>query len=120
MVYECCFRRALRRVEEGLYRAGLESPRLREGIAKSAYKGTELRQLLWRGGVVDAVQGWHTKPGQVCSHGAIGQQHTLLDQRVCSGALDAHNSVDPALTVEDDVSFGQVEVETPRGQALLM
>src|SRR5712691_7929551 len=119
MVNEWRFRRALRGVEEGLYRAGLEAPRVRERIPKGAHKGAELRQLLCIGGFVDAVQCWHAEPGQVCRHRAIGQQHKLFDQHVRPGALGAHDGVDPALAVEYDVSLGQVEVETPSGKALL-
>src|SRR5215831_20889163 len=119
MVDEWRFRRALRGLEEGLYRTWLEAPRIRERIAKSAHKGAELRQLVGLGGFVDAVQGWHAKPGQVCCHRAIGQQHKLLDQHVRPRALGAHDGINSALAVEYDVSLGQVKVETPSGQALL-
>ena len=50
---------------------------------------------------------------------AIGQQHTLLDQHVGSGALGAYDSVDLALGVEHDIGLGQIEVEAASGQALL-
>src|SRR2546423_10594158 len=119
MVNEWRCRRALRGVEEGLYGAWLEAPRIRERIPKGAHKGAELRQLVCIGGFVDAVQGWHTESGQVCRHRAIGQQHKLLDQHMRPSTLGAYDSIDPALAVEDDVSLGQVKVETPRGKALL-
>src|SRR5215475_12745801 len=119
MVHERGFGCALHGVQKRLHRSWVEASRVRERISEGAYKGAKLRELLRTGRLMHTVQGWHAEPCKVRCHGTIGQQHKLFNQYVSAGALGAHDRIDLAFGVEQDIGFGKIEVEAASGQALL-
>ena len=64
---------------------------------------------------MDAVERRPSRGGQLPGDALVGQQHELLDDAVGEGALGGDDVRHPAVGVEPDIGFRQVEIDRPPG-----